>query len=185
MKSRRIIASFFFVVYVWAAIGALCSSLTCSCAAVHGRDALCTRHAQEASCARHLRENSCALPESPCTCASCEAHAQPQAQDQAQPQAPTTAGTAYSAPCCNHLHALYETLYTRCCDGERCRQHLSYKLLSYKLLAEKLFAAGLADPAAWRPEAPEPTPVHCDRTIPPLRRGYSRLAGLRAPPVTA
>lgn len=176
MKSRRAIASFFFVVYIWAAIGALCSSLTCSCAAMHRREALCARHAHDASCLRHSQD---------ALCASCEARnlvraespANPQAHPQTEPQA---AAAAYSGPCCNHLHALYETLYTRCCDGERCRQHLSYKLLS-----EKLFAAALVDPAVRQPEASDPAPVHRDRTIPPLRRGCPRLAGLRAPPVTA
>ncbi len=165
MKSRRIIASFFFVVYIWAAIGALCSSLTCSCAVMHGCEALCARHSQNVSCARHVQEVR-RSHEASCACAS-------------HKTARTNAAAAYSGPCCNHLHALYETLYTRCCDGERCRQHLSFKLLS-----EKLFAAALVDPAAWQPATPEPATEPFDRTIPPLRRGSLRLEGLRAPPVT-
>lgn len=158
----------FLVVYLWAAGGAAWSSLMCPCVVLCGEaPILC--HASGSH--HHHRHAPAAASAHECT---------PEGHACASALCGEQSAPVCEAPCCHHLHTIYEALYTRCCDGERCRQHLSYKLLSERLCAAVLLLPEVPVPARF-----EATPIRGDRSVPPLRRGCPIVAGLRAPPVTA
>lgn len=127
MQLRRYIAFLFRFVYLSATAGSSWTALTCTCAARHAcskafalqsvashDDASPSAAGDASSRTRHASRHGGAV----CSCRLAAAEVE---------------GPLLAAPCCRHLHLNLELLLARCCDGERCRQHLAYHLLSDEL----------------------------------------------------
>lgn len=157
-KLRSHIVSLFLAIYLVATGGSSWTAITCSCAAAH-RSATVSHHGHDAYGGH---DDVCGTADGGCL--ACDGE-----------------GFSVAAPCCGHLHLNLEMLLVRCCDGERCRQHLACRFLPCELPV-----AVLAEPCDPLLEAPLRL-LSVRRGAPPApapHEGCRAVRGLRAPPVT-